>query len=656
MRLEAPQIIRARYRTPLTNPATQTQEGNARMASPNPLELLQSAAAKFKAGQMGEAESLCRKVLQQDAWNIAAMNLLAGVLRQTQRLAEATATMQQVVNLAPNIPEFRVNYGDLLMESQQPDEAEKQYRQAVTLKPKYTKGWFQLGLAAEKAKRKKDAEQFFRRVIELDPCQVGALIRLAEIAREQSRHSDLLRYAEAILRIDPQNMMGRRFRAGSLFNQGHFLEAIQDLRNVLEECPREVALRGALMMSLNYDPDISAAALRQEHELSSSLLFDAITVSVPTRAHLQIDRTPDRVLHIGYVSPDFKEHAVTRFLKPVIAHHDHTRFAIHLYFTEEKPDAETAWYQAHCDAWREILSLSTAQAATLVRQDQIDILIDLAGYTGASRLDVFACRPAPVQVTWLGYPSTTGMKTIDYLLSDHIVDPPDCPSDMTETLWRLPHAFTTFQPPANAPEVAESPARKNGYLTFGSTHGLAKLNNRVLDLWCAVLRSIPDSRLLLYRGALLPATHAAYRERFRQRGIADERLLLEYKLPASGTHLSVYHNMDVLLDCLPWNGHTTTCEALWMGVPTLTLLGDRHAGRMSASMLHAVELDDFIARTPEEFMTTAARCASDLPALAHLRATLRDRMLHSRLMDAAAFTRELESAFLDMWNERCARP
>jgi protein O-GlcNAc transferase len=625
------------------------------MASPNALEMLKNAAAKFKDGQLDEAESVCRKILDRDVWNVAAMNLLSGILRKSQRLSEAVATMQRVVVMAPQAPEFRVNYGDLLLESQQPEEAEKQYREALALRPQYVKAWFQLGLALEQLKRKSEIEQCFQRVLQLDPRQRGALVRLAEIARGQGRNTDLLRYAEALLQIDPNDLMGRRYRASSLFNQGRFLEAIRDLRFVLEKCPQELELRGALLMSINYDPDLSAAAIRREHEESCRILFEQC---VATANPPGLGPMVDRKMRIGYVSSDFKDHAVSRFFRPVVAEHDRNRFAIYLYFSEEKTDAVTEWYKTHCDGWRDIHELSTAQSVALVREDKIDILVDLLGFTGGSRLDVFACRPAPIQVTWLGYPSTTGLKTIDYLLSDNVVDPPTVPAEITEEVWRLPGAFCTFQPHSTNVDVGELPAVRNGFVTFGSAHGLAKLNDHVLDLWCAVLRSIPNSRLFVYRSALLPAAQPAFRDRFRKRGIADDRLSLAYKMPPSGNHLTIYHDMDLHLDCLPWNGHTTMCEALWMGVPTLTLVGDRHAGRMSASMLHAAGLDDFITHSPEEFVAAAMRLATppNLPALAQLRQSLRDRLVNSRLMDAAAFTRELEAAYLDMWKIRSTQP
>lgn len=613
------------------------------------LEQLKIAAEKFKRGELAEAERVCRTLLRHNVWNIAAMNLLAGVLHANKKLSEALEMMERVVNLAPNVPEFHVNYGDLLLDEGNIAAAEERYRRATTLNSRYMKAWYQRGIAMERMKRTTEAVKCFQTVVQLNPQHVDAIIRLADIARVEGRVSDVLRCAEAILRVDPENLMGLRFRAGSLFNQGQNLEAIRDLRKVLQAVPKDSLMQCALVMSLNYDPHISPAQLRLEHEKACNVLYGHL---MDLSKCQKTDPTEQRILRIGYVSSDFKDHAVTQFFQPVVAEHDRSKFQIFLYYADDKMDADTAWYRSHSDHWRDIFVLSTEQTTALIREDKIDILVDLSGFTGGFRLDVFACKPAPIQVTWLGYPSTTGLKTIDYLLSDPVVDPPDTPVELTEQIWRLPRAFSTFRMPRTNAEVSPLPALANGYITFGSMHALAKLNEDVLDLWCAVLKAIPTSKLLIYRSALLPSTHHAFRARFRSRGIEDQRLLLDYKMPPSGTHLTVYNRIDILLDSLPWNGHTTTCEALWMGVPTLTLLGNRHSGRMSASMLTQVGLKAFIARSGDEFVESARTLAADIAGLALLRKSLRDRMLASPLMDARLFVRELEEAFLKMWDQK----
>jgi predicted O-linked N-acetylglucosamine transferase (SPINDLY family) len=261
---------------------------------------------------------------------------------------------------------------------------------------------------------------------------------------------------------------------------------------------------------------------------------------------------------------------------------------------------------------------------------------------------VFARQPAPVQVSYLGYPNTTGLDAMHYRLTDAVADPPGEPPCHTEEVVRLPAGFCCYAP-APAPEVGPLPAQACGSLTFGSLHKLAKLNGAVLDLWCAALRAVPSARLLLFRDALRGSTRDYFRQQFQERGIAEERIILRHPTAETGCFLTVYDQIDVLLDTFPWSGHATACESLWMGVPVLTRLGARHAGRMVASVLTQVGLTDFITRTPDEFVARAVELAADLPRLADLRSQLRERMRGSPLCDGATFTRHLEAAYRKMW-------
>ncbi len=286
-----------------------------------------------------------------------------------------------------------------------------------------------------------------------------------------------------------------------------------------------------------------------------------------------------------------------------------------------------------------------------MRRDRVEVLVDLAEHTG-NRLGVFARRPAPVQMTWLGYPATTGLDAIGYQLTDAVADPEGGERADTEELVRLPGCFCCFLPRADAPPVAPALCLANGFVTFGSTHKLAKLNDDVLDAWARVLDAAPGSRLLVYRDSLRGRAAEALRERLEARGLGGDRV--ELRCEAAGGHLAVYGEVDVLLDCWPWGGHATACEALWQGVPTLTLRGDRHAGRMVASVLGCVGLGEWVAGTTEEFVARAAEKASDRVALGMLRGRLRERVRRSPLCDGAAFTRGLERAYLSLLGRRDA--
>jgi predicted O-linked N-acetylglucosamine transferase (SPINDLY family) len=366
------------------------------------------------------------------------------------------------------------------------------------------------------------------------------------------------------------------------------------------------------------------------------------------------DWRPDRCLRVGYVSPDLRGHPVAFFLEPILAHHDRACIEGFCYAEVAAPDAITARLKSLAHGWRSTCGLSDAQVADLVRRDRIDILVDLAGHTRRHRLGAFARRPAPVQVTYLGYPCTTGLTAIDYLLTDAIADPPGEPPWSTEEPFRLPGGFCCYTPLADAPEVSPSPALRSGVVTFGSLHKPAKLNAAVLDLWADLLLGLPSARLLLIRSNLKGGLRERIHGHFTGRGVAAERVELSDAVEG-GSHLRAYHDIDVLLDVFPWCGHTTACEALWMGVPAITLLGDRHAARMTASVLSMVGLHDLIARTPAEYLAVAARLAGDVGQLARLRAELRERMRTSRLCDGAAWTRDLDAAYREMWRRRLAR-
>jgi predicted O-linked N-acetylglucosamine transferase (SPINDLY family) len=297
------------------------------------------------------------------------------------------------------------------------------------------------------------------------------------------------------------------------------------------------------------------------------------------------------------------------------------------------------------------------QLAAQIREDGIDILVDLAGHTSGHRLGAFARKPAPLQVSWLGYPDTTGLSAIDYRLTDSIVDPPGAADGFSsERLVRLPDGFHCYTPSDAAPDVAPLPAEKNGFVTFGSFNNLSKVNRGVLDAWADVLGRISGSRLVLKsRWLHMPEVCERIRKLLEQRGVARDRIELVAKLPTSAEHLALYGDIDIALDTFPYNGATTTCEALWMGVPVVTLAGDRHAARLGASMLSRVGLEGLVADRPQDYVEAATRLATDLPALARLRADLRGRVAASPLCDGPGFTRQLEAAFRTMWREWCAR-
>jgi predicted O-linked N-acetylglucosamine transferase (SPINDLY family) len=401
------------------------------------------------------------------------------------------------------------------------------------------------------------------------------------------------------------------------------------------------------VLSLHYRDDISAATLAREH-LRLGRLYEA---AHPPRDHRHIDRSLDRPLRIGYVSADFWTHSVMFFLEPILANHDRAQFEIFCYSNGVRADATTARLQSYPLHWRTIAGLPDHHVDDLIARDRIDILVDLTGHTAGSRLAVFAQKPAPIQVSYLGYPSTTGLTRIDYRLSDAVADPPGAESLHSERLMRLETAWC-YRPYPAAPPVSPPPALRNCHITFGCFNNLQKLTAQVAGQWAKLMAALPTSRLLV-KSAGLAESQSHHLKLLCDSGIPPERIDLLPRTRTIEEHLGTYGSVDIALDTFPYNGTTTTCEALWMGVPVLTIAGDTHHSRVGASLLTTVGLIDWICSV-SDFATKAA-AAADLPTLAQLRQTLRARLNQSPLLDGVRFTRELETAYRKMWDDFLAQ-
>lgn len=353
-------------------------------------------------------------------------------------------------------------------------------------------------------------------------------------------------------------------------------------------------------------------------------------------------------MKIGYVSGDFRRHSVANFLFPVFENHDRSAFEIYCYSNNPSNDDVTERLVLAADQWRRISGLGDEEAARMIGEDGIDILVDLSGHTAHNRLQLFARRPAPTLVTWLGYPGSTGVEAIGFRLVDAITDPPDQGDrDYYEQLIRLEHGFLCYAPVDTAPAPVTRPAGKR--IRFGSFNNPAKLSTTTLDVWGRLLSAIPGSELVLKGRSFADSlVREMLLKRFQDRGIATERVALLEHIASPDGHMAAYGEIDIGLDPFPYNGTTTTCEALWMGVPVVTLLGERHSGRVGASLLTRVGLEDLIAEDAEDYIRRAAALAVDHERRAELRRTLRSKMAASPLCDGPAFTRGLEAAYRRM--------
>jgi predicted O-linked N-acetylglucosamine transferase (SPINDLY family) len=426
-------------------------------------------------------------------------------------------------------------------------------------------------------------------------------------------------------------------------NGGRIQEAIALFREGARLFPQEIRQASGYLFALHFDPAYSPEQIHAEHADWGR----SIEAAIPAAKRHANDRSPDRRLRIGYVSPDFRNHVLGYNLLPLFRHHDHSQFEIHCYSDTRQPDAMTALLRQCSDAWRETAGLSDAELAAQVSQDRIDVLVDLTMHTQGVRLGMSVRKPAPLQVAWMAYPGSTGLTRMDYRFTDPVLDPPgetDC--FYTEHSIRL-ETFWCFEPPANSPSVRPPPAEKNGYITFGCLNGFMKVNDAVLELWRQILAGVPDSRLVL----LLPKGKITARVR-EKLGVAPARLI---GLPRESRleYFKNYHRIDIALDPFPYTGHTTTLDSLWMGVPVITLAGRTIVSRGSLSILSNVGLTELAAKNEADYLALAVALARDHARLRELRAGLRERLERSVLMDASRFARQTESAYRTIWRKWC---
>ncbi len=432
---------------------------------------------------------------------------------------------------------------------------------------------------------------------------------------------------------------------------GQLDEAIAACRQAVALNPDLAAAHSSLLLTLYFHPVYDARSIAEEHRLWDRR--HAEPLRGPIQPHSN-DRSPDRRLRIGYVSPDFRDHVVGRNVLPLFQHHDRGQFEIICYAHVLSPDAMTGDFQQHADCWRNTLGLSDEQVARQIREDQIDLLVDLTMHTANHRLLVFARKPAPVQVTFAAYPGSTGLSAMDYRLSDPYLDPPGMDESVySEQTVRLPHSFWCYEPfEGRKIPVNPLPALETGAVTFGCLNQFCKINDGILALWAGVLRQVENSRLLI----LAPEGGHRQRtaERFGRQGVSPARIEFVPRQPHRA-YLETYHRIDLGLDSFPYNGHTTSLDSLWMGVPVVTLVGNTPVSRAGWCQVSNLGLSELAGQTHEQFVHVAVELAKDLPRLHDLRSALRLKMQESPLMDALGFARSIESAYRWMWRQWCEK-
>jgi protein O-GlcNAc transferase len=566
-------------------------------------------------GQIDESIAEFRRAIAFKPDYAEAYNNLGNALKHQGHLEEAIAAYRQAIGLNPNTPEAHNNLGIALRDTGRLEESIAAFRQAIALKPNFAEAHYNLGIALRDSGQFDDAVAAYRQAINLRPG-----------------------YADA------HNNLGH-----ALTGKGQLDDAIAAFRRAAALDPDKAFIDSNLICTLHFHPDYDAKAIAEENRR-----WDRQHAG-PLRKYIQPhsnDRSPDRRLRIGYVGADFREHCQSLFTIPLLSNHDRKSFEIFCYANVARPDDKTERIRGLCDGWRSLVGMTDEEAAQKIREDRIDILVDLTLHLANNRMLLFARKPAPVQVTWLGYPGSTGLSAMDYRLTDPYLDPPGLNDEFySETSVRLPDTFWCYDPLNTELIVNSLPAESRGFITFGSLNNFAKVTEEIPRLWAQVLRTVERSRMMIlcpegrHRQPLLDA--------LQREGIDPDRIELIAPRPRA-KYLELYHGIDVGLDTFPVNGHTTSLDSYWMGVPVVTLTGSMILGRAGLSQLTNLGLTELIARTPEEYVRIAVELANDLPRLAELRRTLRPRMEASPLMDAPRFARNIEAAYRQMWRKWCA--
>ena len=577
---------------------------------------------------------------------LAAACSRAGIALQKQGAQENAARyFLWSLALAPGRFQVLNDLGLALIDQGMEAAAVPYLREAVVRSPEMVPARFNLGLALEKTGDAEGAMDAFRKVIELKPAMAEAHFHLGNLLHHAASR---LAEAEASLRraleIEPDKAPTWNNLGNVLSDQGRLAETLAAYRRSLAVKPEPYVFSN-LLFALNYSADCTPQQIYEEH-----ICFQRAFASGPVPEAPPCAPADGRRLRIGYVSPDFHLHPVPFFLLPLLEHHDRERCEIFGYYNHPQQDEYTARIRSLCDHWRETLPFNDERMVRQIRDDGIDILVDLAGHTGDNQLLVFACRPAPVQATWLGYLNTTGLAAMDYRITDAVAAPPGADTLHSEKLVRLPDSQWCYAPPPDSPEVGPLPALSGGGLTFGCMHNPAKITPPVIALWSLILRALPDAKLIV-AAAGLDHMADAVAARFTAHGVARGQIEVVGRLPLVD-YLGLHGRIDINLDTFPYSGATTTCHSLWMGVPVLTLPGESVTSRGGASLLSALGLTEFIAASAQDYADIAVRANGDRDGLARLRAGLRQRMRDSPVMDGARFARNMETAYRAMWLEK----
>jgi predicted O-linked N-acetylglucosamine transferase (SPINDLY family) len=597
-----------------------------------------------QSGRHDVAVEWIRQAIFINPHNPAAHSNLGEAYRLAGRLDEAVAAFRHALTLKPDLPETFSNLGIALRARGQLDEAVAAYRRALELKPDYPEAHYNLGNALRDRGQLDEAVAAFHRALELKPGYPEARYNLGNALRDRGQLGEAIAEYRRALELEPDFPEAHNNLGNTLKDLGRLDEAIAAFQQALQLERERPDAHSNLVYTLHFHPGHNDRTISEERQRWNRQFGDPLKQFALPHAN---DRSPERPLRIGYVSPDFRDHVVGRNLLPLFERHEHRNFEILCYAGVTQPDELTGEFRRRAQQWRSTVNVGDEALADMIRRDGVDILVDLTQHLAGNRLPMFARKPAPVQVSFAGYPESTGLEAIEYRISDRYLET----GSTNEGTGRkeqvhLIDSFWCYDPCGVEVEVKGLPSGESGRVTFGCLNNFCKVNEPVLRLWARVLGTVTDSRLLMRSPA------GSHRQRTLEvlEGEGIERRRVEFvESRPRREYLELYHRLDIVLDTAPYNGHTTSLDALWMGVPVVSLAGKTRVSRAGLSQLTNLGLPELAAHSEEDYVKIAVELTRDRTRLTQLRSTLRDRMKTSVLMDAPRFTRQVEQAYREMW-------
>jgi protein O-GlcNAc transferase len=602
--------------------------------------------------QFVKAMNCYQKALAINPHYAEAYNNLGNIYRKLNQLKEAFACYQKALKIKPDYSQTYNNLGVISQQQGHRIEAITYFQKAISINPNFLEAHKNLGLVLNEQEQFEQAMTCFQTVLSLNPNDVEAYLSLGNAFKALGQMTQAMASYQKAISLNPNDFKAYHGLGLIWKNQARLDKAIEHYQKALAINPHYVSVHNCLVYALNFALGYNRANIFLEHQRFNEQHAKPLAKWIQPHRN---DCNANRKLKIGYLSADFRRHSAAYFMKPFLEHHQHQDFEIFCYYNHARHDDFTQNLQSYADHWLNCVTLSDSELTEQIKQDQIDILVELSGHTDGNRLLVFARKAAPVQVFYtVNYVNTTGLTTIDYRITDNYADPQElADAYCSETLIRVPNSYYCYDPIDEHPPANELPALTNRYITFSSFNSYAKLNHDTFALWAQVLNKVPDSKLIMKTKSLTePSIQKEVKEQLGRFGIEPQRILLGYE-STPNTTIKAYHQIDIGLDTFPFNGATTTCQALWMGVPIVTLVGETTAARAGLSILSSIGLTELIAYTPEQYVDICIKLANDYEYLQNLRANLREKMRASPLMDGVSFTRYLESIYLNLWKKWC---